>query len=49
MHALLNIAHPKETGGMQNTNDSIFPVTETDLASGQKRRCLHPPDSYWMT
>ena len=46
MHALLNIAQPKETGGIQNTNDNIFPLTETDPASVEKGRCLHPADGY---
>lgn len=49
MHTLLNIAQPKETGGMQSTNDNTFPLTETDPASGKKGRCLHPADGYWMS
>ena len=49
MHILLNIAQPKETGGMQNTNDNIFSLTETDPAPGEKGRCLHSADGYWMS
>lgn len=42
MHTLLNITHSKDTTGVQNISNNILLLTETDLASGQKKKMPSP-------